>query len=162
MSGYILSEDELLLKNTVRDLADSEIAPRAAGYDESGDFPHDNFDGLGKLGLLGLTLDEEFGGSGGTFRQLAIAVEEIARACAATSTSYIAHLSLCAQFINMWGTEGQKRQFLPKAGEWRAYRCVRADGTGVRQRRGRYADDGDALERRLPYEREQDFHHERA
>ena len=114
MSGYILGEDELLLKNAVRDFADSEIAPRAAGYDETGDFPYDNFEGLGELGLLGLTLDEEFGGSGGTFRQLAIAVEEIARACAATSTSYIAHLSLCAQFINMWGTEGQKRQFLPK------------------------------------------------
>ena len=114
MSGYFLSEDELLLKNTVRDFADSEIAPRAAGYDESGEFPHDNFEGLGELGLLGLTLDEEYGGSGGTFRQLAIAVEEVARACAATSTSYIAHLSLCAQFINMWGTEGQKRQFLPK------------------------------------------------
>jgi alkylation response protein AidB-like acyl-CoA dehydrogenase len=114
MSGYILSEDELLLKNTVRDMADREIAPRAAGHDESGEFPYDNFKGLAQLGLLGMTLDEEFGGSGGTFRQLAIVVEEIARACAATSTSYIAHLSLCAQFINMWGTEGQKRQFLPK------------------------------------------------
>ena len=114
MSGYFLSEDELLLKNTVRDFADSEIAPRAAGYDESGEFPHDNFKGIADLGLLGLTIDEEYGGSGGTFRQLAIAVEEIARACAATSTSYIAHLSLCAQFIHMWGTEGQKRQFLPK------------------------------------------------
>ena len=114
MSGYFLSEDELLLKNTVRDFADSEIAPRAAGYDESGEFPHDNFEGLANLGLLGLTIDEEYGGSGGTFRQIAIAVEEIARACAATSTSYIAHLSLCAQFIHMWGTEGQKRQFLPK------------------------------------------------
>ena len=79
MSGYILSEDELLLKNTVRDFADNEIAPRAAGYDESGNFPHDNFEGLGNLGLLGLTLDEDYGGSGGTFRQVAIAVEEIAR-----------------------------------------------------------------------------------
>ena len=113
MSGYFLSEDELLLKNTVRDFADSEIAPRAAGYDESGEFPFDNFKEMSDLGLLGLTINEEYGGSGGTFRQLAVAVEEIARACAATSTSYIAHLSLCAQFIHMWGTEGQKRQFLP-------------------------------------------------
>ena len=113
MSGYFLSEDELLLKNTVRDFVDREIAPRAAGYDESGEFPFDNFKGMSDLGLLGLTIDEEYGGSGGTFRQLAVAVEEIARACAATSTSYIAHLSLCAQFIHMWGTEGQKRQFLP-------------------------------------------------
>ena len=114
MSGYILSEDESLLKNAVKDFADSEIAPRAAAYDESGDFPHDNFKGMAELGLLGLTIGESFGGSGGTFRQLAVATEEIARACAATSVSYIAHLSLCAQFIHMFGTEGQKRQFLPK------------------------------------------------
>ena len=65
------------------------------------------------LGLLGLGIDEEYGGGGGTARQIAVAVEEIARACAATSTIYIAHLSLCAQFIQMFGTEGQKRQFLP-------------------------------------------------
>ncbi|MYC07725.1 MAG: acyl-CoA dehydrogenase [Chloroflexi bacterium] len=114
MSGYLLSEEEALLKSTVKDFVDNEIAPRAAAYDESGEFPYDNFKGLAELGLLGLTLDEEYGGSGGTFRQLAIAVEEVARACAATSTSYIAHLSLCAQFINMWGTDGHKRQFLPK------------------------------------------------
>ena len=114
MSGYFLSEDELLLKSAVRDFADREIATRAAEYDENGEFPHDNFRGLADLGLLGLTIDEEYGGSGGTFRQLAIAVEEVARACAATSTSYIAHLSLCAQFIHMWGTEGQKQQFLPR------------------------------------------------
>lgn len=113
MSGYILSEDELLLKNAVRDFADNEIAPRSAAYDESGEFPHDNFKGMADLGLLGLTIDEEYGGSGGSFRLLSIAVEEVARACAATSVSYIAHLSLCAQFIHMWGTEGQKRQFLP-------------------------------------------------
>ncbi|MCY3638188.1 MAG: acyl-CoA dehydrogenase family protein [Chloroflexi bacterium] len=114
MSGYLLNEEEALLKSTVKDFVDNEISPRAAAYDESGEFPYDNFKGLAELGLLGLTLDEEYGGSGGTFRQLAIAVEEVARACAATSTSYIAHLSLCAQFINMWGTDGQKWQFLPK------------------------------------------------
>ena len=114
MSSYFLSEDEALLKSAVRDFADREIAARAAEYDESGEFPHDNFRGLADLGLLGLTIDEEYGGSGGSFRQLAVTVEEIARACAATSTSYIAHLSLCTQFIHMWGTEGQKQQFLPR------------------------------------------------
>ena len=53
MSGYFLSEDELLLKNTVQDFADSEIAPRAAGYDESGEFPFDNFKGMSDLGCWG-------------------------------------------------------------------------------------------------------------
>ncbi len=113
MTGYLLSEEEQLLKNTVKDFADQVIAPRAAGYDASAEFPWDNFKGLADLGLLGLTVDEEYGGSGGTTRQLVIAVEEIARACAATSTMYIAHLSLSVQFLHMYGTEGQKRQFIP-------------------------------------------------
>ena len=113
MSSELLSEDELLLKNTVREFADNELAPRAAHYDETGDFPWDNMRGLADLGLLGLGIDQEYGGGGGTARQTAVAVEEIARACAATSTIYIAHLSLCTQFIQMFGTEGQKQQFIP-------------------------------------------------
>ena len=113
MTDPLLTEDELLLKNTVRDFADQELAPRAADYDESGEFPWDNVRGLAKLGLFGLTIDEEYGGSGGTNRQLAMAVEEIARGCAATAVIYIAHLSLCAQFIQMFGTEGQKQRFVP-------------------------------------------------
>lgn len=113
MTSIFLTEDELLLKNTVRDFAERELAPRAAAYDESHQFPWDNFKGLAELGLLGLTIDEAYGGSGGTTRQAAVAIEEIARACAATSVIYIAHLSLSTQFIHMFGTEGQKRQFIP-------------------------------------------------
>ena len=113
MTEFLLSEEELLLKNTVRELADQELAPRAAGYDETGEFPWENVRQIGDLGLFGLTIDEDYGGSGGTSRQLAIVVEEIARGCAATSVIYVAHLSLCSQFINMFGTEGQKNQFLP-------------------------------------------------
>ena len=113
MTDPLLTEDELLLKNTVREFADQELAPRAAGYDESGEFPWDNVRGLTDLGLFGLTIDEEYGGAGGTTRQLAVAVEEIARGCAATSVIYISHLSLCARFIQMFGTEGQKQRFVP-------------------------------------------------
>ena len=113
MADPLLSEDELLLQRTVRSFADQEIAPRAAGYDERSEFPWDNVRGMAELGLFGLTIDEEYGGTGGSNRQLAIAVEEIARACAATSVIYIAHLSLCAQFISTFGTEGQKRRFVP-------------------------------------------------
>ena len=113
MTDPLLTEEELLLKNTVREFADQELAPRAAGYDESGQFPWDNVRGLAELGLLGLTIDEEYGGGGGTTRQLAATVEEIARGCAATSVIYIAHLSLCTQFIQMFGTEGQKQRFVP-------------------------------------------------
>ena len=113
MSDLLLSDDEILLKNTVSDYSKNELAPRAAGYDESGLFPWDNVTEIGALGLFGLTIPEEYGGSGGTTRQLAIAAEEIAKGCAATSVIYIAHLSLCTQFINMFGSEEQKRNYLP-------------------------------------------------
>lgn len=113
MSDMLLTEDELLLKNMVRELADEELAPRAAAYDANAEFPWDNVRRIAELGLFGLTIDEKYGGSGGTNRQLAIVVEEIARGCAATSVIYIAHLSLCTQFIHMFGTEEQKQQFIP-------------------------------------------------
>ena len=113
MSDQLLSEDERLLKNAVRDFADRELAPRASSYDQSGEFPWDNVRGLAALGLYGLTIDERYGGSGGTMRQVAVAVEEVARGCAATSTVYGAQLSLCANFIHAYGTEGQKQRFLP-------------------------------------------------
>ncbi|MCH8109756.1 MAG: acyl-CoA dehydrogenase family protein, partial [Chloroflexi bacterium] len=92
---------------------DQELAPRAAAYDENAEFPWDNVRRIAEMGLFGLTIDEKYGGSGGTNRQLAIVVEEIARGCAATSVIYIAHLSLCTQFIHMFGTEAQKQQFIP-------------------------------------------------
>jgi len=113
MTDIFLSEEEQLLKNTVRDFADEVLAPRAADYDESAEFPWDNIREMAVLGLFGLGIDEKYGGSGGTTRQLAIVVEEIARGCASTSLVYIAHLSLTASFIHTFGTEGQKRQFLP-------------------------------------------------
>ena len=109
----MLTEEELLLRSTIREFADRELAPRAAAYDESGEFPWENVRGLAELGLFGLGVDEEYGGSGGTMRQVAVAIEEIARGCAATSTVYAAHLSLATQFIDVFGTEGQRRRFVP-------------------------------------------------
>ena len=115
MTELLLNEEELMLRNVVREFADSELAPRAAGYDESGEFPYDNFRGLAQIGILGLGIDEEYGGTGseGATRQMVVAVEEIARGCAATATILGAHLSLCTQYIDMFGTEGQKREFIP-------------------------------------------------
>ncbi|MDA1349372.1 MAG: acyl-CoA dehydrogenase family protein [Chloroflexi bacterium] len=119
MFDHLLNEEELLLRNTVREFADQQLAPNAADYDESGEFPWDNFRGLAELGLFGLTIGEEFGGSGGTARQSAIVVEEIARGCAATSVIFVAHLSLCTRLIDLFGTEGQRQRFVPSlvAGE---------------------------------------------
>ena len=113
MTELLLNEEEMMLRNAVREFADAELAPRAARYDESGEFPYENFRGLAQLGILGLGIDEEYGGSGGTTRQMVAAVEEIARGCAATATILGAHLSLCTQYIEMFGAEGQKREFIP-------------------------------------------------
>ena len=113
MSEMLYTEEELLLRSTVREFTDQEIAPRAADYDESGEFPWDNVRGMAQLGLFGLTIEDQYGGSGGTTRQLAIVNEEIARGCAATSVIYIAHLSLCAHLIHTFGTEAQKQKFIP-------------------------------------------------
>ena len=113
MTELLLSEEELMLRSAVREFSDAELAPRAADYDESGVFPWDNLRGLADMGLLGLGVGEEYGGSGGTTRQLVVALEEVARGCAATATILGAHLSLCTQYINMFGTEGQKREFIP-------------------------------------------------
>lgn len=112
MSDLLLSEDELLLKNMVSEFSTQNLAAKASSYDQSGEFPWDNIRGLAELGLLGLNIEEKYGGSGGTTRQLAIAVEEIAKGCGSTSTIFVAHHSLCTQFIYAFGTEDQKKQFV--------------------------------------------------
>ena len=114
MSDVLLTEDELLLRSSVRELADKELAPRASHYDQNEEFPWDNLRRMAAMGLFGLTVDEAYGGSGGTARQLAVVIEEIARGCGATSVIYLAHLSLCTQFIHTFGTEDQKQRFVPQ------------------------------------------------
>ncbi|MEC9321634.1 MAG: acyl-CoA dehydrogenase family protein [Chloroflexota bacterium] len=113
MNEQLLTEEELLIRNTIRDYANSNLSERAARYDETGEFPWDNVNELADLGVLGLTIDEDFGGSGGTMRQLALVSEEIARGCVATSVIYIAHLSLTSQYINTFGDDYQKQKYLP-------------------------------------------------
>ncbi len=109
----LLSEPELILQRTVRDFAEREVAPRAGQIDETAEFPWENIKGLAKLGLFGLTIDPAYGGTGGGFRETAIVIEELARACAATAVIYAAHLSLATQTILRFGNEAQKRHFVP-------------------------------------------------
>jgi alkylation response protein AidB-like acyl-CoA dehydrogenase len=113
MTDLLLTEEEKILQSTVRDFADKVLAPRAAAYDQSGEFPADNVAGIAGLGLFGLGIDEAYGGSGGTARQGAIVVEELARGCAGTSTVYVAHQSLAAHYINMFGSDEHKQKYLP-------------------------------------------------
>jgi len=113
MSSFMLTNEDLLLRKEIRRFAVNELAPHASQFDSSGEFPRKNIDGLAKLGLTGLTIDEKYGGAGGTSKQLALVAEEIARCCGATSVIFLAHLSLCTQFINTYGTEEQKSKYLP-------------------------------------------------
>ena len=120
------------IRNLIRDVATNEIAPRAFKVDREAKFPVENFKKLGELGLLGLLVPEEYGGTGSDYRSYAIAVEEIGRACGSTGLSYAAHCSLGTKPIVLFGTEAQKKKYLPKlaSGEWIGAWALTEPGTG--------------------------------
>ncbi|HVN41957.1 MAG TPA: isovaleryl-CoA dehydrogenase [Steroidobacteraceae bacterium] len=109
-----LGEDIDLLRTAVRDFASREIAPRAAEIDRSNLFPRDLWPRLGELGVLGLTVEPEFGGAGLGYLAHVVAMEEISRASGAVGLSYGAHSNLCVNQLRRWGTPEQKRRHLPK------------------------------------------------
>ncbi len=109
---FTLTEEQQMFKRMVRDFAAKEIEPVAAQFDEREEFPWDNFARMAELGLTGITIAEEYGGGGGDAMHLMIAVEEIARACAATAVILFADISLCCHSIYKFGNEEQKRRFV--------------------------------------------------
>ena len=110
---FALSEEHKMLQATVRDFASEKLAPVADELDRQQEFARGNFKMMADMGLFGLGIPPEYGGSGGDELSVAIAVEELSRACAATADILDAHLCLCAAPINRFGTEEQKRRFLP-------------------------------------------------
>jgi isovaleryl-CoA dehydrogenase len=110
---YGHDEEIGLLRQTLSQFAAQEIAPRAAEIDRNNEFPNDLWPKLGQLGLLGITIPEEYGGSGMGYLAHAIAMEEISRASASVGLSYAAHSNLCLNQIRLNGTEAQKQQYLP-------------------------------------------------
>ena len=108
-----LGEDIDLLRETVRAFAADRIAPRAAEIDATNEFPADLWPELGELGLLGITVEEEFGGAGLGYLAHVVAMEEISRASASVGLSYGAHSNLCVNQLRRWGDAGQKQRFLP-------------------------------------------------
>ena len=110
---YGLGEEIGLLRDTVRAFCDREIAPRAADIDRANVFPADLWRKFGELGLLGITVEEEYGGTSMGYLAHVVAMEEISRASAAVGLSYGAHSNLCVNQIRRNGSTAQKGKYLP-------------------------------------------------
>ena len=111
---FNLGETIDMLRSTVRQFAADEIAPRAAEIDRTNQFPPDLWRKLGDLGLLGVTVDEEYGGTALGYLAHVVAMEEVSRASASVGLSYGAHSNLCVNQIRRNGNETQKHKYLPK------------------------------------------------
>lgn len=110
---FKLTEDQGMIRDMVRDFAQREIAPKAAEIDKTGAFPVDILDQMAGLGLMGLPIPEGYGGAGADYVSYCLALEEITRACGSTGLTYEAHISLGCMPIYYYGTEEQKKEYLP-------------------------------------------------
>ena len=110
---FDLGEEVDMLRDSVRRFCDVEVAPRAADIDRDNDFPADLWQKFGDLGVLGLTVEEEWGGAGMSYLAHCVAMEEISRASASVGLSYGSHSNLCVNQIRINGTPAQKTKYLP-------------------------------------------------
>jgi alkylation response protein AidB-like acyl-CoA dehydrogenase len=117
---FDLTQDQLAIRDMVRDFARNEIAPHAAEWDETQHFPRELFAKLGELGMMGILIPEEYGGAGLGYVEYATILEEIGAADGGVGLGVAAHNSLCTNHFYMYASEEQKREFLPKlaSGEW--------------------------------------------
>ncbi len=129
---FSLSEDHELLRRTVRDFANAEVKPHARKWDEEERFPKEIVPRLAELGLLGIRIPEEYGGSGMDTTSYAICVEEIARVDGSLALTVASHNGLGTGHILSFGSEAQKKKYLPKAatGEWLAAWALTEPGSG--------------------------------
>lgn len=112
--NFDLGETADAIRETVFSFSQEKIAPRAAEIDRSNQFPIDLWPEMGALGLHGITVEEEYGGTGLGYLEHCVAVEEVSRASASVGLSYGAHSNLCVNQLRRNGTEAQKRKYLPK------------------------------------------------
>ena len=112
--NFDLGETADMIRETVASFAQNEIAPRAAEIDRTDTFPRDLLPKMGELGLLGITVEEEWGGTGLGYLEHVVAMEEISRASASVGLSYGAHSNLCVNQLRRWGSDDQKARYLPK------------------------------------------------
>jgi alkylation response protein AidB-like acyl-CoA dehydrogenase len=130
--GEFLDQEHHDIREAIRTFATEKIAPKAQEVDKNARFPAETFAELGKLGYLGVLVPEEYEGLGLDYRSYAIACEEIGRACGSTGLSYAAHCSLGTNPIKLFGTDEQKKKYLPKlaSGEWIGCWALTEPGTG--------------------------------
>ena len=112
--NFDLGETADMIRETVASFAQNEIAPRAAEIDRTDTFPRDLLPKMGELGLLGITVEEDWGGTGLGYLEHVVAMEEISRASASVGLSYGAHSNLCVNQLRRWGNDDQKSRYLPK------------------------------------------------
>ena len=118
--NFEVTENQLMIRDMVRDFAEKEIRPNIMTWDEAEEFPLDLFHKLGDLGLMGVLVPTEYGGSGFGYMEYITVVSEIAKVCGSIGLSVAAHNSLCTGHIMYFGNEEQKKKYLPKlaTGEW--------------------------------------------
>ena len=115
MVDLLLTEEERMLQAAVREFAERELKPRAREMDEKEAFSPEVWRGMTGLGLAGIGVDPAFGGSGGSHRQMVIAIQEVSRGDAASAVNLLAHRSLGLETINQFGSEEQKSRYIPGA-----------------------------------------------
>ena len=115
-----LTEDQKLIRDSVRDFVHREVLPHRMQWDESQEFPRKIFRAMGELGLMGMLVPTEYGGAGLSYYEYKMAIEEVAKVCGSVGLSMAAHNSLCTGHILQFGNEAQKQRWLPKlaSGEW--------------------------------------------
>lgn len=130
--NFEYNENQLMIADMIRKFADENIRPKLMVWDESQEFPVEVFKKLGELGLMGVLVPNEYGGSGFTYTEYVTAISELARVCGSIGLSMAAHNSLCTGHILAFGNEEQKKKYLPKlaTAEWIGAWGLTEVGTG--------------------------------